>query len=76
MEGILRFKIGWACQQKQLALTVHGFTCIFGRAYYRKNICVWNLAGLFSVGGGGGLLSEFYGTLLYENTSQGNDLRF
>ena len=33
---------------KQLTLTVHGL--IFGRAYYRKNICVWFLGALFSEG--------------------------
>ena len=41
LEGILRFKMGWACNKnslKQLALTAHGL--ILGRAYYRKDICV------------------------------------
>ena len=61
--------------------TVHGL--IFGRAYCRKDICAWDLVGLFS--GGlifGGILSEFYGIIhgrgggggelnktLYEKTS-------
>ena len=33
---------------KHLTLTVHGL--IFGRAYYRKDICILHLGGLFSGG--------------------------
>ena len=70
-EGLLirrnfAFQNGLGLTIKQLALTVHGL--IFGRAYYRKDFCVWDLGGLFSGGlifffWGGGLLSECYGIL-------------
>ena len=43
---------------KQLPLTVHGL--IFGRAYYRKDICVLDLRGSFS----GGLM---FGGAYYRN---------
>ena len=44
-----------------IALTVQGL--IFGRAYYRKDFCVWDLGAYFREGLFlGGLLSEFYGT--------------
>ena len=43
---------------KQPALTVHGL--IFGRAYYWKDFCVWDLGGLFS----GGLI---FGGAYYRN---------
>ena len=61
----------------KLALTVYGL--IFGRTYYQKDFCVWDLGGLFLGGlvtiiiiifffwgGGGGRLSKFYGTLSFD----------
>ena len=44
---------------KQLTVTVDGL--LFGRAYYRKDICVRYIFWGGGCGGGGGLLSEFYG---------------
>ena len=48
------FQNGLSLAIKQLALTVHGF--IFGKAYYRKDFCVWDLGGLFL----GGLIIFFF----------------
>ena len=46
---------------RTVTVTVHGL--IFGRVYYWKDICIWDLGGLFSGGliFSGGLLLEFYG---------------
>ena len=56
------FQNGLGLTIKQLALTVHGL--MFGRAYYRKDFCIWDLGGLFSGGlvffwGGGGAYQNF-----------------
>ena len=88
LEGILRFKcVGLDNKSslkqyenslnnlKELTLRFHGL--ISGRAYYRKDICIWNFSFLFFSflwGGGGrrgegGLFSErayFQGSLLSE----------
>ena len=54
LQNVLGFRIKTALNialtyqnslKKKLTLTVHGF--IFGRVYYRKDICVCDLGGLF-----------------------------